>query len=141
MNAASALVRTRSVGLAEANLAEATRIFEKLGENVPLGMCRISMGFVNESRGDWDGAKAQLRAGLRTLRDDHSPLDLLNSTISVAVLFAKHGERKEASQLFSSSRSIAKRLGRDDMVHFADTQLTALEQGRAVRMPGSAVPG
>ena len=141
MNAASALVRTRSAGLAEANLAEAMKIFEKLGEKVPLGMCRISVGFVEESRGDWEGAKAHLRAGLRTLRDDHSPLDLLNSTVSAAVLFAKHGERKEASQLFSSSRSIARRLGRDDMVRFADAQLTALKQGRAVRLPGSAVPG
>lgn len=141
MNAASALVRSRSIGLAEANLAEAAKIFEKLGENVPLGMCRISMGFVEESRGEWEMAKTSLRAGLRTLRDDHSPLDLLNSTVSTAVLFAKHGEQKEAAQLFSSSRSIAKRLGRDDMVRFADAQLSALKQGRTVRSPGSAVPG
>jgi hypothetical protein len=91
---------------------------------------------VEETRGNWEEAKTHLHAGLKTLRADHSPLDLLNSTVSTAMLFAKHGEMKEASQLFSSTKNMAKRLGREDVVRYANSQLAALKYGRAVRAPG-----
>ena len=141
MNAASALLRKRNATVAEANLVEAARIFEKLGEKVPMGLCEVDMGFVEEMRDHWEKAKTHLKTGLKILREDHSPLDLLNSSLAAAGLHAKHGELKEASQLLSASKSLAKHLDRDDLIRFVDEQTTAIKGRRKPSFLGVPTPG
>ena len=141
MNAASAVLRKGSTTVAEANLSEASRIFEKLGENVPLALCKIDMAYVMEINGDWEEAKTHLRSGLKMLREDHSPLDLVNCAIAAAKLYAKHGETGEAEQLFQSTKGIAKRLGRDDLLRFVDAQIASIKHGKSPGIRGVPTPG
>jgi len=139
MNTASAMFQRRNMTVAEASVKEAKGIFEELGERVPLALCDVHLAFIEDARGRWDFAKKDLNSALEALRRHRSPIDLFHSLTAAGNLHLKNGEFEEASELFSSAKTLAKRLGRQDYVNWVETRMAEMKAARGSASKPTAV--
>ena len=129
MNTASAMFQRRNMTVAEASINEAKGIFQELGERVPLALCDVHLAFIEDARGRWDFAKKDLNAALESLRRNRSPIDLFHSLTAAGNLYLKNGEFGGASDMFSSAKTLAKQLGRNDYMTWVENRLAEMKAG------------
>lgn len=112
---------------AEELMHQATRIFQKLDDQMMLATMHMYRGYLFHLRGDWDWAKAEFQNALSMLRSLDTPSIMVFWQHEIALVYRSHGEIDEAIKLFQESYDISNRIGNKHIMNLSKLELDKFE--------------
>ncbi len=102
-NAVVVYVEIDMLEQAQEHINQASKIFEKLGNNVLLADLHLMRGYIFNKRMEWEWAKAEFTDALETIRRQDAPLLLGRWLYEIAQQFIKNGDKEGASGLLQEA--------------------------------------
>ena len=114
------------LGPAEEQIHSATRIFQKLNDQLMIGTLHMYRGFMFHFRGDWEWAKEEFQRSLGIVRDLHMQSVLAPYLLEIGRTYAARGDRTDAEKLLHEAAEVAQAIRNQNIVEQAMGELEKL---------------
>jgi tetratricopeptide (TPR) repeat protein len=118
----------KELAKAEELMHQATRIFQKLDDQMMLATMHMYRGYLFHMRGDWDWAKEEFHSALSMLRALDAPSRMVFWLYEMALVYIEHGENEEARDVFQEAWEISVRIGNKHIMDLSRKELDKLEK-------------
>lgn len=106
-NAVVVYVEIDKLEQAQEHINQASKIFEKLGNNVLMADLHLMRGYIYNKRMEWEWAKVEFADALETIRRQDAPLLLGRWLYEIAQQFIKNGDKEGASGLLQEALELS----------------------------------
>jgi predicted ATPase len=126
MNIAYTSIKRNQLTEASDYLDNALKIFEKLGERIPISITYINYGTISRLQGNWGLASEYFERALAMCRELDNPYDLGHCLFEYGLMFKDKGESGKASKRLAKALDVFKELQNNEMIEKVEKELSAL---------------
>jgi tetratricopeptide (TPR) repeat protein len=127
MNIAYSFIKKRELETAAINLDKALKIFEKLGEQIPISISYINYGSIYRLQEEWTLAKEYFEKALKMCRELDTPYNLGYLLYEYGLMNKANDDKAIATERLTQAHDIFKSLQNKDMIKKVEEELKDLQ--------------